>query len=157
MSEVPLQIRAGDASNGETGRGGGTHGHSKFNQKSIVKRCCQLLAINTHKPAHMAPRPRMRTGVRYPCMHAGRWKEADAGISPKGPKGDNRKVDMRLHGKGYSSSHGARPVHQIITMIKWIRTSRLSIKKSLAPPLVPAAGGQRARPLQIGPQTLHIK
>jgi len=30
------------------------------------------------------------------------------------------------------SSHGARPVHLIITMIKWIRTSRLSIKKSLS-------------------------
>ena len=26
-----------------------------------------------------------------------------------------------------SNSHGARPVHQIISMIKWIRTSRLSI------------------------------
>jgi len=30
-----------------------------------------------------------------------------------------------------SSSHGARPVHLIITMIKWIWTSRLSIKNSL--------------------------
>jgi len=29
------------------------------------------------------------------------------------------------------NSHGARPVHLIITMIKWIRTSRLSIKNSL--------------------------
>ena len=27
---------------------------------------------------------------------------------------------------GDSNSHGARPVHLIITMIKWIRTSRLS-------------------------------
>jgi len=33
--------------------------------------------------------------------------------------------------KGNSNSHGARPVHLIITMIKWIRTSRLSIKNSL--------------------------
>ena len=30
------------------------------------------------------------------------------------------------------SSHGARPVHQIISMIKWIRTSKLSIKNSLS-------------------------
>jgi len=30
-------------------------------------------------------------------------------------------------GKGNSNSHGARPVHLIITMIKWIRTSILSI------------------------------
>jgi len=43
-----------------------------------------------------------------------------------------RKVDIRLPGKGNSNSHGARPVHQIISMIKWIRTSRLSIKNSLS-------------------------
>ena len=42
------------------------------------------------------------------------------------------KVDVRLPGKGNSISHGARPVHLIITMIKWIRTSRLSIKNSLS-------------------------
>jgi len=45
--------------------------------------------------------------------------------------GLDRKVDVRLPGKGNSNSHGARPVHLIITMIKWIRTSRLSIKNSL--------------------------
>jgi len=44
----------------------------------------------------------------------------------------SRKVDGRLPGKGNSNSHGARPVHLIITMIKWIRTSRLSIKNSLS-------------------------
>jgi len=37
-----------------------------------------------------------------------------------------------------SNSHGARPVHPIITMIKWIRTSRLSIKNSLSRCLRPA-------------------
>jgi len=42
-----------------------------------------------------------------------------------------RKVDVRLPGKGKSNSHGARPVHLIITTKKWIRTSRLSIKNSL--------------------------
>jgi len=31
-----------------------------------------------------------------------------------------------------SDSHGARPVHPIITMIMWIRTSRLSIKNFLS-------------------------
>jgi len=44
----------------------------------------------------------------------------------------SRKVDVRLPGKGDSNSHGARPVYLIITMIKWIRTSRLSIKNSLS-------------------------
>ena len=42
-----------------------------------------------------------------------------------------RKVDVRLPGKGSSNSHGARPVHLIITMIKRIRTSGLSITNSL--------------------------
>jgi len=46
-------------------------------------------------------------------------------------KGWHAKVDVKLPGKGNSNSHGARPVHLIITMIKWIRTSRLSIKNSL--------------------------
>jgi len=41
------------------------------------------------------------------------------------------KVDVRLPVKGDSKSHGARPVHPIITAIKWIWTSRLSIKNSL--------------------------
>jgi len=44
----------------------------------------------------------------------------------------SRKVDVRLPGKGNANSHGARPVHLIITMIKWIRTSRLSRKNSLS-------------------------
>ena len=43
-----------------------------------------------------------------------------------------RKVDARLPAKGNSKSHGARPVHQIFFIIVWIRTSRLSIKKSLS-------------------------
>ena len=46
-----------------------------------------------------------------------------------------RKVDIRLPGNGNSNSYGARPVHQIMSMIKWIWTSRLSINDSL--PLLP--------------------
>ena len=45
---------------------------------------------------------------------------------------DTSQVDMRLPGKGNSSLRDARPVHLIITMIKWIRTSALSIKKCLS-------------------------
>ena len=37
-----------------------------------------------------------------------------------------RKAEVELTGRA-----NARPVHLIITMIKWIRTSRLSIKNSL--------------------------
>ena len=36
------------------------------------------------------------------------------------------------HPTGNSNSHGARPVHQIISMLKWIRISKLSIKNSLS-------------------------
>ena len=61
-------------------------------------------------------------------------KIADYGVATNA-----RKVDVRLPGKGNSNSHGARPVHRIIMMIKWIRTSRLSIKKSLS-------AGAAARP-----------
>ena len=42
-----------------------------------------------------------------------------------------RKVDVRLPGKGNSESHGARPVHLIITILMWIRASRLSMMNSL--------------------------
>ena len=41
------------------------------------------------------------------------------------------KVDGRLPGKGNSNSHGARPVHQNISTIKWIRNSKLSIENPL--------------------------
>ena len=44
----------------------------------------------------------------------------------------DREIDARLPEKGDSSSHGARPVPLIITMMKWIRTSRLSIRNSLS-------------------------
>ena len=50
-----------------------------------------------------------------------------------------RKVDARLPGKEISNSHGAKPVHLTITMIKWIWTSRLSIKNSLSLPARGAA------------------
>jgi len=41
---------------------------------------------------------------------------------------------VRIPGKGNSNSHCARPVHRIIAMIQWSRTSRLSIKNSLHDP-----------------------
>ena len=40
--------------------------------------------------------------------------------------------NARLPGNENANSHGARSVHQIISMIKWIRTSKLSDKKSLS-------------------------
>ena len=42
-----------------------------------------------------------------------------------------RKVDERLLEKGNSNSHGARPVHLTITIIKRIWTRRLSLKTVL--------------------------
>ena len=38
------------------------------------------------------------------------------------------------------NSHGTRPVHLIITMIEWIRTSRLTMKNSLSVPVLLESG-----------------
>jgi len=43
-----------------------------------------------------------------------------------------KKVDLRLPRKGNPNSHGARPGHLIITMIKWIWAGRLAIENSLS-------------------------
>ena len=45
-----------------------------------------------------------------------------------------RKVDVRLPGRGNSNSFGERPVHLIITLMQWTRTSKVPIKKSVSPP-----------------------
>jgi hypothetical protein len=55
--------------------------------------------------------------------------------SDKGRSGilsPTRKVDIGPLGHEKSNSHDARPVHQISSMIKWIRTNRLSMKNSLS-------------------------
>ena len=68
--------------------------------------------------------PRNRLGPR--CRHLPRtYTRQWVYIQP-------RKVDVKLPGKGKSNSHGARPVHVIITMMEWIRTSRLSKKSSVS-------------------------
>ena len=65
------------------------------------------------------------------CPPGGRCVHNDCSkASSAGGQAAARKVDVKLPGKGNSHSHGARPVHIIIPMIKWIRTIRLSIKKS---------------------------
>ena len=42
-----------------------------------------------------------------------------------------RRVDARLPREGNLNTHGARPVHLITTMMKWIWTRRLSITNSV--------------------------
>ena len=54
-------------------------------------------------------------------LHVGVWGSGRIG-----------KVDTRRPGKENSNFYGARPVRQIISMIKWIQTSWLSIKNSLS-------------------------
>ena len=63
---------------------------------------------------------------------------ACSGVRPRRKSGvcPRRKSDM-LTGMGNSNSHGARPVHQTISMTKGIQTSKLSTKNSLS-----ARGGQ---------------
>ena len=67
------------------------------------------------------------------------------------------KVDVRLPGKKNSTSHGARPVHLIITMIKWIRTSRLSIKNSLPPLRSPLCGAGRHLAAMLPREVLGVR
>ena len=57
------------------------------------------------------------------------------------------KKKKKLPGKVNPNPHGARPVHLMITMIKWTRTSRLSIQNSLSdpPPHHPSRAGTRSR------------
>jgi len=43
-----------------------------------------------------------------------------------------RQIGVRLPGEGNSDSHGARQVHLIFTMIKMIRTSRMSLQNALS-------------------------
>jgi len=62
----------------------------------------------------------------------------------------SRKVDVRLPGKGNSNPHGARPVHLIITMIQWIRTSRLSISGRTCCPIVGTCACGRGTSIIIG-------
>ena len=66
--------------------------------------------------------------TEYPPL----WQEArdtdPAAVLSGRDMADSRKVYVRLPGKGNSNSHGVRPVHLIITMIKWIWTRKMSIK-----------------------------
>ena len=61
-----------------------------------------------------------------PLYLAPRQTRGQSGSPTQGRLSSTRKVDVRLPGQGDSQSHGARPVHLIITTIKWTRTSRLS-------------------------------
>ena len=57
---------------------------------------------------------------------------------------------VRLPEKKHSNSHGARPVYWIITMISWIRTSKLSTKNSLS--MYKGLGCQNAGPWTCAPR-----
>ena len=58
----------------------------------------------------------------------------------------SRMVDIRLPEKREFKLHGASPVHQIISVIKWIQTSRLSVYNSLSSPLT-----HSRKPAHLGP------
>ena len=62
-----------------------------------------------------------------------------------------RKADVRLPGNGNPNSYDARPVHRIISMMEWIRTSRLSIKDSLS--RLSKRGGSKVEDRGGGPST----
>ena len=78
----------------------------------------------------------IRGGARTRPRRAGPGSPPPTLATPSMPPPVVWRVDVRLPGKENSNSHGARPVHQINSMIKWSRTSKLSIKNSLSPPVV---------------------
>jgi len=59
----------------------------------------------------------------------------------EGAVSDERGTPVFAGERCAGDSHGARPVHLIITMMKWTRTSRLSIKNSLSAGERCAGGG----------------
>jgi len=52
---------------------------------------------------------------------------------------------VMIAGRNAEASHGARPVHQTISMIKWIRTIRLSMTNSLSGRNAEAESGRHHR------------
>ena len=72
-------------------------------------------------------------------LSAAVWEGSESSVEGVGSREANqeevyrtRKVDVRLPERRNVKSHGARLIHQIISTIKCIRTSRLPIKKSLS-------------------------
>ena len=75
---------------------------------------CEQVGFGVHIASHVRHTASFcgRTRVRIDIC---RRKGAALGFKwSKGRRFGLGKVDMRLPGKGYSNSHGARPVHQII-------------------------------------------
>ena len=91
----------------------------------------------------MEPGGQEKSGRETPTLPGHSRGESTHYTLPHGWLAD-RKVDVRLSGKENPDSHGARPVHQIISMVNWIRTSRLSINNSLSP--APRASDQTLAP-----------
>ena len=91
--------------------------------------------MTPHQPGEIPINPRRMERVR---VRVERRANADASDDDGEGLGDGegvhlaRKVGVRLSGIENSNSHGARPVHLIITMMKWFRTSRLSMENSLS-------------------------
>ena len=88
----------------------------------------KYMKITTHRLTCTASRVLTR-GFDPPCVNTATrtfvWEKAEG-------KGSVTALSFRTAVSALSNSHGARPVHLIITMIQWIRTSRLSIKSSLS-------------------------
>ena len=116
----------------------------KVNTHDRVDTTCAWSSTSTET---VCPVARARC-VAAAIFENGCQRKVDVRLRCKAP----RKVDVRLPGKGNANSHGARPVHLIITMIKWFRTSRLSIKNSLSSKSSPSAEERMAEGQTTGPR-----
>ena len=107
-----------------------TTGTPKIMPPPLVTRS-QRFECSVTPPTKCHP-PLKQSNVRVTVM----WLNT---VQETGVPETSRKGDVRLPGKENSNSHGARPVHLIISMTSWIRTSRLSTKKSLSGDLLAVA------------------
>ena len=89
----------------------------------LIRRHSQIYYALTNFPHSSSTNSSKNNPVAYPGSPQDAFRKT---------LGRTRKVDLRLPGKGISNSHGARPVHLIISMITSIRTSSLSVKPSRA-------------------------
>ena len=91
-------------------------GSSHFTQMRFTASSTEASALSS-QPSTLVSRQTLEPLTSPAATHQSPEKVQGVGI---------RKVDLRLTGKGNTDFHSARPVHLIITTMKWIWTSRLS-------------------------------
>jgi len=91
------------------------------------------------RPGAAACLPRTPAPARWIRGYTSRVRGyASRHLQVSAPPASSRRCPVKVN-LLWKPSHGARPVHQIISLIKWIRTSKWSIKISLWKPHNPTS------------------